>query len=339
MKHRDRQSSQGLLPRMEARPRKDGQVTYRYHPVGGKPMNLGTDKAEALRKVLDLSAKTPDWGTVDHLWREFKESRQWRDYADGTKVDYEQCSGPLLAVFGKTPAVAVRPADIGIYLDKRSAGVRANREISLMSNLMALAVRRGLITQNPCRDIKRNKERPRTRQVEPAELVAFLDWAQTQGRTGVVLSGLAEFCALAGSRRVEFLDMLWTQVSDSKVRLRRAKQHDGKVVWEHIETTPALDDLLGRLRAIAADDKIGHVFPNTKGNAYTASGFKTMWGRLMGKAKKAGVIEEHFVFHDLRAYHVTQYRKQTGALPNLHADPGTTARIYDRAKEVHRKGL
>lgn len=43
---RDRASARGLLPRMESRPRKDGLVTYRYHPVGGKPINLGTDRDE-----------------------------------------------------------------------------------------------------------------------------------------------------------------------------------------------------------------------------------------------------------------------------------------------------
>lgn len=41
---RDRASAVGLLPRMEARPWRDGKtVTYRYHPVGAAPINLGTN--------------------------------------------------------------------------------------------------------------------------------------------------------------------------------------------------------------------------------------------------------------------------------------------------------
>lgn len=51
-RRRERASGFGLLPRMEARPRKDGKVTYRYHPIGGKPINLGTDRDEAIRQVL-----------------------------------------------------------------------------------------------------------------------------------------------------------------------------------------------------------------------------------------------------------------------------------------------
>lgn len=49
---RDRASAAGLLPRMEARPHRDGRtVSYRYHPIGAKPIPLGTDRLEACRKV------------------------------------------------------------------------------------------------------------------------------------------------------------------------------------------------------------------------------------------------------------------------------------------------
>jgi len=35
---RERASAQGLLPLMEARPWRNGKtITYRYHPIGGKP--------------------------------------------------------------------------------------------------------------------------------------------------------------------------------------------------------------------------------------------------------------------------------------------------------------
>lgn len=45
-------SDSDLLPGMEARPHKSGLVvTYRYHPSGGRPINLGTDLAEALESV------------------------------------------------------------------------------------------------------------------------------------------------------------------------------------------------------------------------------------------------------------------------------------------------
>ncbi len=67
-RRRERASGFGLLPRMEARPRKDGKVTYRYHPLGGKPINLGTDRDSAIRQVLGVNAQASSQGTIRELW-------------------------------------------------------------------------------------------------------------------------------------------------------------------------------------------------------------------------------------------------------------------------------
>jgi hypothetical protein len=42
----------------------------------------------------------------------------------------------------------------------------------------------------------------------------------------------AQTTALAGNRRVEFLELHWTQVSDTEIRLIRGKQRDGKQIVE-----------------------------------------------------------------------------------------------------------
>ena len=75
---KDRASAHGLLPLMEARPWRDGKTTtYRYHPIGGKPVNLGTDRDAAIRTVLDLNAKAKDQGTVGQLWRLYSQSTDY----------------------------------------------------------------------------------------------------------------------------------------------------------------------------------------------------------------------------------------------------------------------
>ncbi|MBY4694503.1 hypothetical protein K6W21_10455 [Burkholderia latens] len=49
---------------------------------------------------------------------------------------------------------------------------------------------------------------------------------------------------------------------------------------------------------------------------------------------------KRFTFRDLRACYVTQYKAERGALPDLHANPATTARVYDRTKVVkYRSGM
>ena len=338
MRTREKTSQLGLLPKMEARQWKNGETQYRYRMPDGRWVNLGTDKGEAIRKVLDFSGQASDHGTVTALWREYQETRAWLELSDRTRHDYKESSEPLLQVFGELQASQVKANHVATYLDKRSAPVRANREIALLSNLMQLGIRRGMVEVNPCRQVRRNKEKPRSRDVRPDELQAFLAWCQGQGERRIVLAAMAEFCALAGSRRAEFLNLTWTQVSGGEVRLPRAKQR-GRVVVEVIAITPGLANLLDRLRTTAVDSRVGYVFPTRRGNAYTEQGFKSMWSKLVAKALEEGVVTERFTFHDLRAYHVTQYKMQSGQLPDLHSNPATTAKVYDRAKEVKRRGL
>ena len=132
--------------------------------------------------------------------------------------------------------------------------------------------------------------------------------------------------------------MHWPQISDTEARLIRGKQQDKQVV-EVISISPALASLLTRLRGLAKNDRLGAVFPNRAWNCYTEQGFKAVWSKLVKNALLEKAIEKRFTFHDLRSYHVTQHKIQRGALPDLHANPGTTARIYDRTKEVKRNSL
>lgn len=337
---RDRASATGLLPRMEAMPRKDGLVSYRYHPSGKKPIALGTDKLAAIRKVLDLNNENPNKGTVKHLWVLYQDSPEWSELSDATRTDYTQCSKELLKVFGEADPAAVTPAMCARYLrvERKAAPVRANREMALMSNLMNVAIERGDILANPRKQVRSNKERPRKEAPEPETLINFLKWARKRKGQAQVIASMAEFAALTGNRRIEFLELRWPQVGDTDVRLIRGKQRNRQVV-EVVGISPALASLFKRLRGLATNDRLGAVFPNGKGNPYTEAGFKAMWSKLVKKALEETVIDKRFTFHDLRAYHVTQHKVQRGALPDLHANPGTTARVYDRTKIVNRDSL
>lgn len=99
------------------------------------------------------------------------------------------------------------------------------------------------------------------------------------------------------------------------------------------------------MRAISGAEKTGPVFPAARGGAYRERAFKSAWSRLMADAMdtSAGppvlVEGQRFHFHDLRAYYVTEHKRQRGELPDLHKDRGTTARVYDRSREVMRRAL
>jgi integrase len=339
LKPRNRKSASGLLPRMESRVWKDGKtVSYRYHPIGGKPVNLGTDRRTAIQKVLDMNGTASDAGTVSELWRLYQESDGWKVLADATRADYLQCSIEVLKTFGPARAGLIRPTDINRYLrvERAAAPVRANREAALLSNLFNLGIERGDLDANPCKQVRRNKEQPRTEAPETAVLGAFVDWLVQGGGQRKIIAQMAEFAAYGGNRRIEFLSLTWQQIdrTASVIRVERAKQR-GAVVWEKIDIGPQMAALLDRIERSDST----YVFRNKHGNPYTSRGFMANWGKWMAEAVKAGVVSRRFTFHDLRAYYVTLHRTERGNLPELHKNPATTARIYDRRKESQRGAM
>ncbi|MBT2322566.1 tyrosine-type recombinase/integrase [Variovorax paradoxus] len=339
---RDHASASGLLPRMEARPLKDGGFSYRYHPMGGKPVSLGRDKAQALQKVLDMNGRASDHGTVGRLWRLYEASPDFKRLADTTKAQYRDNWEELKKLFDKAIASAVKPPHIARYLrtERAAAPIVANREVAVLSNLFNLAVELGEIERNPCKEVRRNPEEARDRLVEKKEFEPFVAWALQQGPSAVVLTSMAQFAALAGNRRAEFLRLHWPQVDEEVIRLQRAKQRGKKSKRELVGISNALKEVLDRMRAIEGYSPMGAVFraPRT-GNPYSESGFKAMWARLMAKALKKEIVKERFTFHDLRGHYTTYFKLQFGELPELHADPKTTAGVYERSREVRRLAL
>jgi hypothetical protein len=214
---------------MEARPWKDGKtVTYRYHPIGGKPVNLGTDKQAAIEQVLRLNRAAPDSGTLAEMWRVYLTTHDWLDLKPGTQADYRLCWTQLEPRFGSMTPAAIKALHVRRYLrsERAEAPVRANREMALLSNLLNVAIDQGECEINVCRHVRRNKERPRRVAPEPQTLLRFVSWAWARGGQAAVLSGMAEFAARSGNRRIEFRELHWPQVADDHIRLRRAKQRD-----------------------------------------------------------------------------------------------------------------
>lgn len=349
MKPRDRESAKGLLPRMEARPRKDGLTTYRYHPVGLAPINLGTERLKAIQRVLDMLGIADDRGTIARLWEQYQESLAWKGLKPRTRSDYEDYSVHVLKAFGREFASAIMAPDVARYLRvyRAEAPIRANREIALLGNLIGLAIERGEATANPCRGglVKRNREVPLGSLPEAAGIEALIEFAAARdaavktkiGRSTVIMLA-AEFAALTGARQAEFLPLHWPAFGEDEVRLDRAKQHLGAKKVDRITVSPALASLRARLLAFQTSP-MGAVFPNRAGNVYSASGFASMWQKLIVAAMAEGVITERFNFHALRAFYATQHKTDTGTLPDMHASPTTTAKIYERSKTSRRNSL
>jgi integrase len=347
---RDRASTVGLLPRMEARPHRDGvTVTYRYHPVGRKPINLGTDRGAALRQVLDLNGQTDGHGTLRWVWEDFKaRSPKWAKLTDGTRADYELAWKQIDKVLGGDPIAAIQSPHIAryVHIERADAPRRANIEKSLLSRLFGHGIKMGACTVNATIGVEPHDSEARTEAPDVAVLAQFIEWVGRQTPQRRVIGLAAEYASIAGNRKVEFLPLTWRQVDRAAgvIRTIRAKQRGKKreQVVEVIAITPRLAEVLDRIAAIRTNDlDTAPVFPTQDGNPYSARGFKTLWQRIVVAAIDAGVLtkETRFTFHDLRAYYATQHKAERGVLPDLHKNRDTTARVYDRTREVKRSAL
>lgn len=347
---RDRSSAEGLLPRMESRPWSDGKtVTYRYHPIGGKPMNLGTDKVAALRQVLDMNGQSDNYGTLSWVWTEFQTATRWTKLAEATRSDYNNAWKQIEPVLGHLPMATIDSPTVAryVHIERAKAPRRADIEKSLLSRLFGHGIKLGVCTVNATIGVEPHGSEPRTEAPDVAVLARFLGWLEQQTEQRRIVGMMAEYASLAGNRRVEFLDLAWPQIDEAArvVRTKRAKQRGKKrgEVIEHVAITPALQALIDRLKAVRAQRGVDclYVFPTRENNAYTDRGFKTLWQRCMQDAMKADVVPAglRFTFHDLRAHYATVHKQAHGQLPDLHANPATTARVYDRAKVVKRQAL
>lgn len=103
-----------------------------------------------------------------------------------TKKGYTQmCTpeAPLVWTFGAMKIGALTTADVAKYLEKRKKAGRAhggNRERAVLSAAYEFGMRNGFAVSNPCRGVRRNKEKPRKRYVTTAELQVAIDKAPVQ---------------------------------------------------------------------------------------------------------------------------------------------------------------
>lgn len=348
---RDRRSTIGLLPRMEARPWRDGKtITYRYHPVGGKPMNLGTNLTTAVRRVLDINGLGQHHGTLRWVWERFTDDRapspKWAKLANGTRADYRTAWKQINARLGHMPIAAIDSTIVAryVHVERADAPRRADIEKALLSRLFGHGIRLGVCTVNATIGVEPHGSEPRTEAPSPVVLQRFLSWLSGQTRQRRVIGLAAEFASLAGSRQSEFLSLTRPQVDRvaGLIRLIRAKQRGKKreQLIDVVEITPRMAELLDRIEA-GMDPDCPYYFPTRLGNAYTSRGFRTMWQKVLASAIADGVLDTsaRFTFHDLRAYYATQHKAERGVLPDLHKNPQTTARVYDRNKVVKRRAL
>lgn len=203
------------------------------------------------------------------------------EISPGTKAKYEQAIlSRLIPYCGHMRPSDLTSSHVAMYLEERKkegAPVAANRERAALSSACNHAMRQGWMESNPCRGVRRNKERPSRRYVEHDELVPALD------RAPPALYSLLAAAYLTGLRQTDLIGLQKSAVT-----------RDGIVVTEHktgkeklIEWTPTLEKIV---REAMKRSSNGHVFVAARGEPWGVWGLQSAMRRLRAP----------FRFRDLR---------------------------------------
>lgn len=198
-----------LPPRMlrRTRKRKNGRIWVSYYYDGRdengkrKEVPLGPDLYEAKVKWAKLEYKNPP-KIVRNMGEVFDryEARIIPGKKPRTQQDNLKELKQLRKAFENAPIEAITPQVVAQYRDARTAKIRANREIALLSHVFTIAREWGMTDKaNPCAGVRRNKETPRDFYADSAV------WDAVYAQAAQELKDAMQLAYLTGQRPADVL--------------------------------------------------------------------------------------------------------------------------------------
>lgn len=328
-----RRNPQNLPPRVYF---KNGG--YRYVNGAGKWITLGKEwDLDARTRWAELAGEAPPQGSVSEIIAAYK-----RDVvptkARRTQIDNLQQFKRLEAVFGRMAVSELRLKHAGRYLELRgkTAKVRANREIALLSHVIRWAMNKGLVEleRHPFEGVMYHKEVPRDRRVDVDEFWRYVNFAKTRCSPVAAVMWLMD---LTLQRRVDLLELKRSAEKPDGIEIAQSKTG----VRLLIEWTPELREawqfaLDVHKRELAKKNIASlYVLSTRDGQRYSDAGIKALHARTMAAALEAKwgppVLTERFRQQDIRPKGVSDVGggKRAKDLAG-HKTQVTTDRVYDR---------
>ena len=345
---RPKTTSRALPPKMLKRTKKlkSGKLWTSYYYNGrdevGKRLEipLGKDLNEAKRKWAELEcvAAPVETGLMCHIFDRY-ERFILPDKARSTQKDNADSIRQLRKVFDSAPIDAITPQMIAAYRDVRTAKIRANRELALLSHIFNIAREWGYTAQeNPCRGVRKNKE-------EPRDFYASKDvWEAVYALAPFELRDAMDMAYLTGQRPGDVLRMLETDIHDGALHVKQGKTKKFLRIMLDIngvrsELGLALDQILARPHRInksyivttEQDQPLNKWTLRLRFEKARSSAVEK--ARLDGNEHLAGKIEK-FQFRDIRSKAASEIASLHDASKLLgHNDKQITEKVYRRIGE------
>jgi len=144
-----------------------------------------------------------------------------RELKPPTQRQYDYfLNGILDHSFGHLMPGEVQPTHIAQYLEsrkKQGAAVSGNRERACLSSVFEFAMRRGWANSNPCRGVRRNREKPSKVMIESEDLSASMDRAPDH------FARVLQFAYMTGARQTDLINMPVSAITDAGIEYTESK--------------------------------------------------------------------------------------------------------------------
>lgn len=219
---------------------------YDMRGTGQKDVRLGSDYSYALEKWQQLSQHIPL--SVGRLQEAID---RWRaevlpGYAsDNTRAQYRSYLKNIEAAFGLMAWHEVELHTLQLYLDKRSAKVSANRELSVLAVVWGQARKWGMTKEEyPARGLSKFKNKEQPRQVEVTDGMFEAVYAHADR----VLRDAMDIATATGMRITDVRTILMP--TNGMLRFRASKT--GKWAEFEVSQSPVLSAMVERREAMKA---------------------------------------------------------------------------------------
>jgi len=328
----------GAVPRLRARPQKSGRVHYYYdHGIGpdGKRREtpLGSDYGLAIKRWAEIEHERNPPAAAITTFRHVAD--RYRADVIPTKALRTQKDNIhelswLLKFFDDPPGPfeAIKPIHVRQYIDWRTAKVRANREVALLSHLWNWAREKGYTDlPNPCEGVRRNKETGRDVYVEDGT------YAKVYGKADQPLRDALDLAYLTGQRVADVWALDERQVTQAGLLIRQGKTGAKLAMEVTGELRALLDRIMARKRGLTL--RSTRLIVDERG---LAIGRDALRYRFDKARELAGVDKGSFQFRDLRAKAGTDKADTAGDIREAQAQLGHASVVMTEHYVRKRRG-
>jgi integrase len=298
--------------------------TYYYAWKGGPPLRgePGTPEFVASYNAAVASKVIPPTGVLLSLLQGYQASDQFRSRQPRTREDYVRQIKIIEAEFRDFPLSALTDRRTrGVFMTWRDRlALKSRRQADyawvVLSMVLAWAVDRGLIANNPCARGGRLYRGNRVDKIWTADdEAAFL-------RSAPVHLHLPLLLALwTGQRQGDLLRLPWSAYDANRIRLRQSKT-GARVSFKVGAPLKAMLDRTAKRSTL--------ILVNSDGKPWTSDGFRASWRKAQAVAGIVGVT-----FNDLRGTAVTRLALVSCTEAEIAAITGHTLRDVRSILDAH----